>query len=48
VTGFSVSNHTKILVYQGSCDWTGKREVELRVAETESIWAEDEAKIEVN
>jgi hypothetical protein len=37
VTGFSLSNHTKILGQQEACDWTGKREVELRVAETERI-----------
>jgi hypothetical protein len=35
VTGFSLSNHTNILVQQEACDWTGKREAELRVAETE-------------
>jgi hypothetical protein len=36
-TGFSLSNYIKILVQQEACDWTRKREAELRVAETESI-----------
>jgi hypothetical protein len=29
-------------VQQEACDWTGKREAELRVAETESISGEEE------
>jgi hypothetical protein len=37
VTGFSLSKYIKILVQQEACDWTGKREAALRVAETESI-----------
>jgi hypothetical protein len=37
VTGFSLSKHTKVLVQQEACDWTGKGEVKLKVAETESI-----------
>ena len=36
VAGFSLSNYIKILVQQEACDWTGKREVERRVAGTES------------
>ena len=36
LTGFSLSNYIKILVQQEACDWTGKREAELRVAETGS------------
>ena len=37
LTGFSLSNYIKILVQQEACDWTGKREAELRVAETEMV-----------
>jgi hypothetical protein len=34
---------------QEACDWTGKREAELRVAETESICGEKgKAKMEAN
>jgi hypothetical protein len=40
MTGFSLSNHIKILVQQDACDWTGKREADLRVAETESVSGE--------
>jgi hypothetical protein len=40
VAGFSLSNYSKILVQQEACDWTGKRELELRVAETDSISGE--------
>ena len=40
MAGFSLTNYIKILVQQEACDWTGKREVELRVAETESISGE--------
>ena len=40
MAGFSLSNYIKILVQQEACDWTGKREAELRVAETESISGE--------
>jgi hypothetical protein len=43
VTGFSLSNYIKILVQQEACDWTGKREEELRVAETERGEAKMEA-----
>jgi hypothetical protein len=35
VAGFSLSNYIKILVKQEACDWTWKREMELRAAETE-------------
>jgi hypothetical protein len=42
VTGFSLSNHTKISVQHKACDWTGKREAELRVAETERVLGERE------
>jgi hypothetical protein len=35
VVGFSLSNYIKILVQQEACDWTGKREAALRVAERE-------------
>jgi hypothetical protein len=44
VTGFSLSNYIKILVQQEACDWTGKREVERRVAGTESDLEEGEGK----
>jgi hypothetical protein len=37
VTGFSLPNYIKIFLQQKACDWTGKREVEVRVAETESM-----------
>ena len=37
MTGFSLSNHTKILGQQEACDWTGKGEAELRVAVSESV-----------
>ena len=43
VAGFSLSNYIKILVQQEACDWTGKREEELRVAETERGEAKMEA-----
>jgi hypothetical protein len=42
MAGFSLSNYIKILVQQEACDWTGKREVELRVARTESHSGERE------
>ena len=32
MAGFSLSNYIKILVQQEACDWTGKKEAELRVA----------------
>ena len=41
VAGFSLSNYIKILVQQEACDWTGKREAELRVAETEHLRREE-------
>jgi hypothetical protein len=41
-TGFSLFNHTKILGQQETCDWTGKREAELKVAKTESVSGERE------
>jgi hypothetical protein len=31
-----MSNYIKTIVQQEACDWTGKREVELEVAGTES------------
>jgi hypothetical protein len=34
VSGFSLSNYISA---EEACDWTGKREAELRVAETGSI-----------
>jgi hypothetical protein len=34
VAGFSLSNYISA---EEVCDWTGKREVELRIAETGSI-----------
>jgi hypothetical protein len=37
VTKFFLSNYIKILMQQEACDWTRRREVELRVAETESV-----------
>jgi hypothetical protein len=37
VAGFPLFNHIKILVQQETCDWTGKREAELRVGEIESV-----------
>ena len=47
VTEFSLSNRTKILGQPEACDWTGKREVELRFAESESLLREREkAKME--
>ena len=48
MTGFFLSNHIKILVQQGACDWTGKTEVVLRVAETESREKEKEAKMDAD
>jgi hypothetical protein len=48
VTGFSLSNHTKILGQEEACDWTGKREAELRVAETERVSGREETKMEAN
>jgi hypothetical protein len=42
MTGYSLSNHTKILGQLKACDWTGERETELRVTETESILGEKE------
>jgi hypothetical protein len=35
VTGFFLSNHTKILGHQEARDWTGKRDEDVRVVETE-------------
>jgi hypothetical protein len=35
VAGFSLSKYIKILMQQEACDWTWKREVELRVGERE-------------
>ena len=37
VAGFSLSNYIRAAI---ACDWTGKREAELRVAETESMSGE--------
>ena len=37
VAGFSLSNYIKILVQQEACDWTGKREADLRVAERDRV-----------
>ena len=37
MTGFFLSNHIKILVQQEACDWTGKREAELKFAEMGSV-----------
>ena len=34
---FSLSNNIRILVQQEACDWTGKREAELRVAERDRV-----------
>ena len=34
VARLSLSNYIKILVQQEACDWTGKRETELRVTHT--------------
>jgi hypothetical protein len=34
MAGFFLFNYIKILVQQEACDWTGKREAALRVAET--------------
>ena len=42
MTGFSLSNHIKILGHQEVCDWTGKREAELGVTGTESVSRRDE------
>lgn len=36
-----------MLVHQ-TCDWTGEMEVEIRVAETESILGEEKANMEVD
>ena len=47
---FSLTNYIQILAQQETCDWTGKREVEQRVAGTESD-SEDggrEAKMEAD
>jgi hypothetical protein len=35
LAGFSLPNCIKILVQYEACDWTGKREVELSIAERE-------------
>jgi hypothetical protein len=35
VAEFPLSNYIKILVQQEACDWTRKREAELRVADRE-------------
>jgi hypothetical protein len=40
MAGFFLSNYIKILVKQEACGWIGEREVELRVAETESVSGE--------
>ena len=41
---FSLSNYIKILVQQTVCDWTEKREVEVRVVEREKATQEREGK----
>ena len=46
MAGFSLSNYIKILVQQEACDWTGKREAELRVGETERLRREGGSKME--
>ena len=50
VVGFSLSNYIKILVQQEACDWTGKREADLRVAERDrvSLRRGGEAKMETD
>jgi hypothetical protein len=46
VAGFSLSNYIRAAI---ACDWTGKREAELRVAETESVSeGEKERKMEAD
>ena len=46
---FSLSNNIRILVQQEACDWTGKREAELRVADTEaSQEIKEEAKMDAD
>ena len=40
VTRFSLSSYIKISVQQEACHWTGKREKELRVAETQRVSGE--------
>ena len=40
MTGFFLSSYIKILVQQEACDWTEKREVELRVGEKEKVTGE--------
>ena len=47
VTGFFLSNHTKILVQQEACDWTGKREAELKFAETEASLEKKRRKVKM-
>ena len=42
VARFSLSNYIKILVQQEACDWTGKREAALRVAEMKRSVSEGE------
>ena len=45
VAGFSLYNFHNYISAEEACDWTGKREVELRVAETESIPEKRERKM---
>jgi predicted component of type VI protein secretion system len=44
VAVFSLCNYFKILVQQTVCDWTEKREVEVRVVEREKATQEREGK----
>lgn len=45
---FSYPITLKILAQQETCGWTGKREVEVRVAETECLGSERIAKMEAD
>ena len=48
MAGFFLSNYIKILVQQEACDWTGKREVELRVVSQGATQKEKEARWRTN
>ena len=48
VTGFSLSNYIKILLQQEACNWTRRREAELRAAGTELSWERRKDKMEAD
>jgi hypothetical protein len=44
---FPCTNYVKIVVQQEACDWTGKREAELKFAETEASLEKKRRKVKM-